>query len=314
MNLTDVDGWTPTHIAAELQRDDVVLTLMRCGANTHLKNRRNVTPYELMSNHELKSLATMRMLKDDELVECRNPPNTDLYERMDNLSINQNLEIAVCWEVEQQVLEERRVIWLLTQLPTKTSTKPATIPLDSEVLEVLLARNTEWIIPYLSATGLHTADAIAELLVKQYSRFSRHIVLLLAKPNLACMYDIAVKTLSGMLCEGESLVSHIVRLFSGAKLPRDVLPLSFLCEMFALAWRRFKRQSLTSMELVQRLLFAVLFAAARKILTEETKRIVVELAEALALPSDQMGKLLQFKTTVRASKKYSLQEAKISGQ
>lgn len=52
INLPDLVGWTPLHIACFQKRPDVVLLLLKNGANYKFKNRDKLTPFELCANNK----------------------------------------------------------------------------------------------------------------------------------------------------------------------------------------------------------------------------------------------------------------------
>lgn len=45
VNLADIAGWSPMHIAVTYDRVDVMKALLRAGANPYIKNKQNNTVF-----------------------------------------------------------------------------------------------------------------------------------------------------------------------------------------------------------------------------------------------------------------------------
>ena len=56
IDITDIAGWTPLHVASHFQRHDVIKVLLFKGANSSIKNRENLTAKELARDFKTKKI------------------------------------------------------------------------------------------------------------------------------------------------------------------------------------------------------------------------------------------------------------------
>ena len=56
IDMTDVDGWTPMHVAAFFKRPVVCHLLLKKGGNPYIPNKDNKRPFELTSDLKVKEI------------------------------------------------------------------------------------------------------------------------------------------------------------------------------------------------------------------------------------------------------------------
>mmetsp|Transcript_54459 Transcript_54459/g.100687 ORF Transcript_54459/g.100687 Transcript_54459/m.100687 type:complete len:740 (+) Transcript_54459:62-2281(+) len=59
VDVTDIAGWTPLHVAVCMGRQDVALYLLQCGAMPHVMNMRGQMPEDICSHKDTKDVVNM---------------------------------------------------------------------------------------------------------------------------------------------------------------------------------------------------------------------------------------------------------------
>lgn len=74
INIPDIVGWTPMHIACYYKRKEIILLLLKNQANLYFKDREGIYPYDLLQNDQvcLEAIKTYLKHSKNSLKKCNN--------------------------------------------------------------------------------------------------------------------------------------------------------------------------------------------------------------------------------------------------